>query len=191
MSPRPDHLHLQSIALRALQGTDPTPEAVALARQALSSKHEGLRSLAAQALGAWARPEFVAPLRELLVELRYSKSAFGMRRVLVRALQACTVPSDASWVSDFLFEQPLAPAARDAVFLLRALPWPSWYPRVRAECAHAEPSRRRLAALVLSFSAVPASAQLPLLTALAADTDRDVRALGRFQLSRIRQESRV
>lgn len=188
---RPDLLRLQSARLRELRQSPPTPETVATAIDALSSKHEGLRSLGAALLGQWGLPEFVEPLRAVILQLHESRTAYGLRRVVLRALERCAGASDADWVASYIFDKPAAAGSINAIYLLRSLPWPSWFGRVRSECSHPDPKRRRLAALVLSFSAVPVSEQFPVLQQLRRDTDENVRALARLQLERLQESRRV
>lgn len=185
MSAAPDRLRQLASELRALRSEAPTPERVERAFSSLSCRHEGIASLAARCLGAWARPEFVAPLRARLLPLLDSGARGAFRRVLVAALMACAGSEDADWVAPLLFEQPFAPGSSDLAPLLRALPWPRWIERVTAECAHPLAPRRRLAATVLGFSAVPADRLRPLLAPLLADPDADVAALARFQMARL------
>ena len=181
-------LRLESAALRALREGPATRDAIARAVAALSSKHEGLRSLGAAALGHWGLPAFVPPLREALLAVHDEKNASAIRRVLVKALMRCCGAGDAEWVAECIFEHAFVEGSHDVTFLLRSLPWPSWIDRVKAESEHPVWKRRKLATDVLAWSAVPAGLQAPLWRRLLDDSDANVRGMARLNLAELARQ---
>lgn len=96
-----------SLKLRALQGSGKTAEAEAFVHEMLTSKHEGLQSLALQVLGTWGHPEDKQRIIAALLDACRSERAnsTAIRSVAALALKPLIVPDDTSWISYLCFSQ--------------------------------------------------------------------------------------
>jgi hypothetical protein len=119
-----------------------TPERRAEVEEALSSKWEGVQSVAAQTLGGWGGRESVDVLRRWLDSLNDRPAAWSLVGVAADALASCVGDDDVDWVVEDYVRLPQTLERHDRLAILVALPREKTTTRLRAELRSADPGRR-------------------------------------------------
>ena len=89
-------------ALRGLGQRKPTAARIGIVEQALSSKWEGIQSLALQTLGQWGDRKFVELVRPFLERAFQKKDAWAIRGVAIEVLAKLVGPEDLPWLTEFV-----------------------------------------------------------------------------------------
>ena len=101
----PNYKELQekSARLRELARQKPTAARIAEVEAALLDKHEGIRSLAAQAAAAWGDRKFIEPVKNVLIDSIERKGGFSSFTTTVsNALSKLVVAEDEEWLAPML-----------------------------------------------------------------------------------------
>ena len=175
-------LEEQSARLRELARQPATKANRAEAEAALRSKWEGVRSLAAQALGGWGARGSVAPLLEALLA---ADGSVALRVVIVRELARCCEPDDAPRILDAYFGGALTPSDQHYVRseILSRFPGDAVQDRLRRETRSTEADRRLAAAYALVFPRPPVPGAKRLMTSMLDDPSEAVRKAARLLLT--------
>lgn len=93
----------QSARLRELANQKPTAARIAEVEAALLNKHEGIRSLAAQAAAAWGDRNFIEPVKSVLIDSIEREGGFtSFTMVVSNALSELVVAEDEEWLAPML-----------------------------------------------------------------------------------------
>lgn len=167
-------LEQESDRLRELTQLPASAANRAEAEAALDSKWEGIRSLAAQALGYWGGRESVAVLKRALLA---APAGGTLRRVIIREVARCHESEDIPWILDLYFEGPLTWIDRHYIRreMLSRLSGEVLRERLHREARSGDATHRRAAAYALVFSRTPVPGARRLLTRMLDDPSREVR----------------
>lgn len=163
--------------LRALASCRPRQAERDIVMAALTSKWEGLQSVAAQTLGKWGDRASVAALRELWLKVQDRKNGWSIRNVVSTALAECVKEEDASWILDLYFDGQ----SKWDFGLARAvcrLPVAATRGRILQESRSANILRRRAALDVASC--LPQPEHLALLKRFSSDEDPEISSSARY-----------
>lgn len=164
--------------LRSLDTRRPTPERRAEVVAVLSSKYEGVQSVAAQVLAAWGGRESVDVLRGWLAETLRRKQGWAITGVAVGALRGLVESDDVSWVLDLYFGATGWKAKDQLTPLVFALPPKD--ARGRLVEALSDPLAENRRAAVEAIGNMAYADHERLLMPLYQDRDKHVRDSARF-----------
>lgn len=159
--------------LRSLGSRRPTPERRAAVARALSSKFEGVQSVAAQVLGEWGDRESIDALHAWLLSCLERPFGWAVRGVAVRALARTIGTEDIGWALDLYFGVAGVLQKHELLPLVLALPPETARDRLVAELRNAGWENRQAAAKAIGNMGY--SDRMELLSALADDPQPQVR----------------
>lgn len=171
----------RSERLKPLMSCAPNPLLRGEVHESLSSKFEGIQSLAAQVLAAWGDPESVEQLKTWFDNIEDREHGWSIRGVAAKAMAKCVTTSDTGWVLDRFFAASGVERIRFRVLVL-ALPWESVERRILKALESEAASDRRGGTLVLIWYE-PEDLRTRL-KVLAADIDPQVSRMARLNLRR-------
>jgi hypothetical protein len=103
--------------LEALGQRKPNPEAREQLRQALESKWDGVRTIAAKSLCTWADEQSIVSVREALEELAAKPARYAAVAAMAREMRSTLKPADLQWAANLFLKE----AHADNRFALQSL----------------------------------------------------------------------
>lgn len=153
-----------------------------LVEEALTSKWEGVQSVALQVLGGWGDAQSRALLRSAIEQLDGREAGFSIRGVAVRAVAACITGDDAGWALDRLFALDGGLAKHTFLPVILALPVDSTQARLLAEAF--SPNRDDRQAAMKAIGNVDFPSREDVLSRFLQDEDDQIRQGARLLLDR-------
>lgn len=154
----------------------------ALVESALTSKWEGVQSVALQTLGSWGDHQSRALLRSAIEKLDERQYGWSIRGVAIRALSACITDDDAGWALDRLFTLEGVLAKHTFLPVVLALPVDSVQTRLLEEAS--SPGRDNRQAAMKAIGNIDFPSRDDVLSRFLQDEDEQIRYGARLLLDR-------
>lgn len=169
-----DRLQEEAEKLRRLGYSKPNCTGMSIVREAMSSKWEGIQSIALQVLGQWGGKEAIEMLRSFLVNAYAREYGWTIRGVAVRSLAKIVGSDDVDWVLALYFSLPGWLAKHELLPVVLQLPPERARTRLTSEPLNIDPVNRQAAAKAIGN--MPFEDRIKLLKPLCEDESEEVRA---------------
>lgn len=176
-------LQVEVAKLRALVGRKRTHTARADVVAGLSSKWEGLQSVALRVLGSWGDAESKVTLCSFLENADNRQFGWSIRGVAIEELARCVGEVDADWVLDRYFALSGVMAKHEFLPVVLALPPEAARRRLVAKSR--SPSRDNRQAAMKALGNMPYADRIQLLKPFLTDDDADIRSGARYLVRRL------
>lgn len=169
-----DDLQDQAEKLRGLGDCKPNSERMSIVREALSSKWEGVQSIALRVLGQWGGEEAIQMIRRFLEDAFAREHGWSIRGVAIDALVELVGPDDVDWVLELYFSRPGVLAKHELLPVVLRLAPARAKTRLFSELSSSDPTSRQAAAKAIGNMAIEDGKKL--LKPLLRDKNKEVRA---------------
>ena len=166
--------HDEAERLRHLGSLKPNEERMSVAEEALSSKWEGVQSVALQVFGGWGGEKAIHLIRRFLEGAFVREHGWSIRKVAVTELAKLVGPDDVDWVLDLYFSRPGVLGKHELLPIVLSLPPAKAKAGLVRGLSSNDPTIRQAA--VKAVGNMPFNDRKALLTPLHRDEDKEVQA---------------